>query len=273
MLFRSYEAVDAAIARIVAALPGDADLMVLSPLGMDVNTSRIDLLPEMLDAVLSGGSREDSSTEPSADSFLWRLRSAVPTDLRAQVARALPDETAMRLTARLSTRGVDWRRTRAFTLPGDHNGHIRLNIRGRERVGAVEPSGQNALIEEIAAGLLTFEDEGGGPAVAAVERAAEQYPGARADLLPDLIVRWADVPSTRLRGVRSPSFGAVARVGVGSGRSGNHTGDAWVLLVPGTARLREPGRLPRVTDVAATIATVLGAETAGLAGEPLLEPA
>ena len=50
-----YQSVDAAFARVLAALPEGTDVIVTSPVGMDVNTSRADLLPEMLDAVLYGG--------------------------------------------------------------------------------------------------------------------------------------------------------------------------------------------------------------------------
>ena len=52
-----YAAVDVAIGRIVAALPEGADLPVISLVGMDVNTSRADMLPEMLAAVLGPSCR------------------------------------------------------------------------------------------------------------------------------------------------------------------------------------------------------------------------
>ena len=42
-----------------SALPADADVMVVSPVGMDVNTSRADMLPEMLEAILDPARRSD----------------------------------------------------------------------------------------------------------------------------------------------------------------------------------------------------------------------
>jgi hypothetical protein len=64
----------------------------------------------------------------------------------------------------------------------------------------------------------------------------------------------------------------VLRKGVGSGRSGNHTeGDAWALIVPGQSRLVTPRRAPRLEDIAATAAAVLGDDASTMAGEPLLE--
>ena len=266
-----YAAVDAAIGRVVAALPDDADLMVISPVGMEVNTSRADLLPEMLRAVLAPGV-DDGGRAGGLSRSIWRLRAALPTGLRAKVAGALPEAAALELTARLEMRGVDWTTTKAFAHPAENQGYIRLNRRGRERDGIVAPEEAEALMDEIAAGLATFTDLDGTPAVASVERVAERFGhGERADLLPDLVVRWNDRPATRLEAVRSEVYGTVHRHGVGSGRSGNHTeGDAWALVVPASGRHAELNRHPCLEDVAATVAAMAGAPTAGMTGEPLL---
>jgi predicted AlkP superfamily phosphohydrolase/phosphomutase len=268
-----YERLDESLGAIVDALPGDADLVVVSPLGMEENSSRSDLLPGMLDAVLAGGAK--AATANGDGGSLWRLRSRVPTGLRARIAQALPDALALELTARLDLRGVDWSRTRAFPLAGDHHGHVRLNLRGRERHGIVEPAEADGLLDEIAAGLLTFADPDGAPAVESVVRTADVVDGPATGDLPDLVVRWSTRPSTELAGVGSPRFGDVVRPGGGSGtgRSGGHADDAWALVVPGRSAPREPGRPASVADVAATALGVLGVPADGLDGEPLLEPA
>jgi predicted AlkP superfamily phosphohydrolase/phosphomutase len=127
------------------------------------------------------------------------------------------------------------------------------------------------LLEGIAAGLATFRDPDGSPAVAEAVRPRALYPGRQAGRLPDLVVRWSDRPATTLRAVHSERYGEVQRAGVGSGRSGNHTaGDAWALVVPGASEHAETSRPPRLTDVAATICEVLGADREGLGGETLL---
>ena len=261
-----YAEVDRAIGRIVAALPDDADLMIISPVGMEINTSRADMLPEMLDAVLS------PERERSESSSIWWLRASVPPGLRAAVAGALPDAVALDLTARLEMRGVDWSTTRAFAHPAENQGYIRLNLRGRERDGIVDVADAPALMDEIVEGLMTFRDLDGGEAVAGVARVGEHFGhGSRADLLPDLVVRWTDTAATKLDGVRSERYGTVMRRGVGSGRSGNHTeGDAWALVVPGASRHADLRRAPRLEDVAATVAAVTGADRSQLVGEPLL---
>lgn len=264
-----YAAVDGAIARVLAALPPGADVIVTSAVGMDLNTSRADLLPEMLAAVLARGRAESAHA-----GAIWRLRAAVPGRLRAALAEAIPDRVALALTARLELRGLDWRTTRAFAHPADNQGYVRLNLAGREREGIVAPADAESLLDEIAAGLESFREPDGSAAVASVVRTREHYRGARADRLPDLVVRWAPTAATGAVELRSERFGTVARRGAGSGRSGNHTpGDAWAVLAPGASRHREPTRPPRLVDVAATVCALTGADATGLPGEPLLEAA
>lgn len=264
-----YEAVDRALGAVVGALPDDADVIVTSAVGMDVNTSRADLLPGMLARVLAGG-RLDQGGSAGA---IWRLRAAVPQRARRSIAGALPDRVALALTSRLELRGVDWATTLAFAHPADNQGYIRFNLAGRERDGIVDPAAASELGARIVAELATFRDPDGMPAVASVERVGELYPGQRSDLLPDLVVRWSERPATTLTHVLSERYGTVARAGVGSGRSGNHTaGDAWAVVAPGASAYRDRPGAPRLEDVAATITTVTGADPTGLPGESVLEP-
>jgi predicted AlkP superfamily phosphohydrolase/phosphomutase len=265
-----YAAVDGASGRVLAALPGDADVIVASAVGMGVNSSRADLLPQMLAAVLEGGPLPSDGGGAGA---IWRLRAAIPPGARGAIARALPDRAALELTARLELRGIGWSQTAAFCHPADNQGYIRLNLHGRERDGIVSPGDADALLATIGEGLASFADPDGSPAVARVDRVRDHHVGARADQLPDLVVQWSERPATTLAGVHSARFGDVLRRGTGSGRSGNHTpGDAWAVVAPGAHDARpHNGRPPRLSDVAATVAAVCGVDRDGLAGEPLLQ--
>jgi len=277
-----YEEVDAQLGRVLAALPDECDVIACSVLGMDVNTSRADLLPGMLAAVLGGerpsrgslrtpGDRKEPRNGEDSDSgAIWRLRGLVSGRARAAVASAMPDRLALELTARLELRGVDWSSTRAFAHPADNQGYISLNRAGRERDGIVGESDAPELIAQIRDGLLDFRDPDGEPAVIAVEEVGER--GDAAERLPDLVVRWRSTSSVDLDALHSPRFGSVQRQGAGSGRTGNHTdGDAWAILAPRTSRLRTPGRPARVTDIPATVAAIANAPLEGLSGEPFLE--
>lgn len=269
-----YEEVDAQLGRVLAALPDDCDVIACSVLGMDANTSRADLLPEMLTAVLAGSAPScGPSAELDSDSgAMWRLRAALSGRVRSAVAAAMPDRLALELTARLELRGIDWSTTRAFAHPADNQGYIRLNRAGREREGIVDDVEARELAAQIREGLLDFRDPDGEPTVLAVEEVAERWQGAAAERLPDLVVRWRPTPSVSLDAVHSPRFGSVHRQGYGSGRTGNHTdGDAWAIVAPGSGRARDVGRPARIADIPATVAALSGVPLDGLAGEPLIE--
>ena len=90
------------------------------------------------------------------------MRAALPTGLRAWVARVLPNRLTLELTARLEMRGVDWTKTSAFMVPSGDCGYVRLNLRGRERDGIVSPEEVGGLVERIVTGLTTFRDPDGG---------------------------------------------------------------------------------------------------------------
>jgi predicted AlkP superfamily phosphohydrolase/phosphomutase len=268
-----YEEVDRQMGRVLEALPDDCDVIVCSVLGMDVNTSRADLLPGMLTAVLGGEQSNGAAAPEAADSdsgAMWRLRAALSGQARAKIAAAMPDKLALNLTARLELRGVDWSQTRAFAHPADNQGYIHLNRSGRERDGIVDDNEAPELIAQIREGLLDFRDPDGQPAVTSVDEVTEQGPAAHR--LPDLVVRWRPTPSVTLKALHSPRFGTIHRQGYGSGRTGNHTdGDAWAILAPRSGQARELSRPARVTDIPATVAALNEAPLDGLAGESLLE--
>jgi predicted AlkP superfamily phosphohydrolase/phosphomutase len=264
-----YVAADAALGRILDTLPDDADILVFWPKGMAPETCRADLLPAMLKRVLTPGIPAQRSSGSDA---LTRLRAFVPTSLRTRVADLLPDSLSLALTARLGTAGNDWATLRAFSLPSDGPGLIRLNIRGRELNGIVPESDTNALCDEIAAGLRTYCDIDGKECIASIERPGEHLPpGPKLDQLPDLVIRWSDEQAIRLRGVTSPIYGTVLRGGVGSGRSGNHVHGARAIIVPRSGTYRAiSGRNPHLVDLTATVCAAVGVPHENLPGQPLI---
>lgn len=83
-------------------------------------------------------------------------------------------------------RDVDWRRTAAYGL--GING-LYLNLKGRERDGAIEPGKkQESLLEELASKLEAVRDVDGRPVIHRVHRADKTYRGGTTALAPDLIV-------------------------------------------------------------------------------------
>ncbi len=268
-----YRAIDGAMGRVLQALPENTDVIAFSPTGMGPNTSRGDLLPAMLAAVLPGKARHGSSAGGGLRAPVWSLRSSIPASWRSWIARALPDQVVADLTTRLYLR-ADWSRTRAVAVPGENKGYIRLNLKGREREGIVDAASADALTQSIVDGLLTFRDPDGSATIVRVARMSELANGhAYSDRLPDLVVFWGETAAAGLQRVTSPQYGDVWRNGVGSGRSGNHTDDAWAILAPARATRRALDRAPRITDIGATVCSLLDADTTGLSGTTLLDAA
>ena len=267
-----YRATDEAMGRMLAALPTDADILVVSPAGMGPNSSRSQLLPSMIKATLAGGLGRTTAKGAPSSSLLSTVRSMVPTSLRSWIAKALPDKWAVALATRLELRGVDWSHTQAFMMPNDDAGFVRLNLHGRERDGIVDPRDADALMETISTGLKTFKDPDGRPAIKRIVRISDiGIDGPCVSQMPDLIVQWNDRAVTPTAGVSSPLYGEISSHGWGTGRTGCHNGDAWALLVPGRSRLKAPQKTPHVVDIAATVCALLGTDMKGLTGQPLLE--
>ena len=267
-----YRAVDESLSRIVLALPKGTDIIIASPTGMGPNNSRSHLLPAMLNAVLTDRDPHISRHHSAPGSSLWQIRAAVPTSVRAWIAQMIPDRLALELAARLELHGVKWDQTKAFMMPNDDMGYLRLNLRGRERDGIVEAKEIEPLLEKITKGLLTFYNSDGSRAVRNIWRISELgFPGPCHDQLPDLVVQWNERVIMPLMGVRSAQFGEITSSGWGTGRTGCHTGEAWALVVSGSSKLRSPKRTPHIVDIVPTVCAAVGVDHDGLSGEPLLE--
>jgi predicted AlkP superfamily phosphohydrolase/phosphomutase len=268
-----YEHVDRGLGRLIAALPDGADVIVTAPSGMGENMIRVDLLPGMLEAVLTGGrGTGGNGLQSRAEKFIWGLRASVPTSARAKVAAALHGTLTREITMRLSSVGVDWSKTPAFLLPSDHFGQVRFNIRDRERDGILDPRDADDLALQLREGLSSFRDPDGEPAVESVDRTRDIVgDGKRVDLLPDLVVRWREGSAGHVDHVSSPEHGVVLRPGSGTGRSGAHLPQAWALVAPSSST--EVSRdSPSVADIAPTVCAVLGVDGSDLPGSPLLAP-
>lgn len=267
-----YRAADRAVGALVAAAP-DAAVFVFALHGMMVNTARVDLLDDMLARVLRGPAAET----PKAG-LLRRAGEAMPLSLRRRLTNAIPKGLKDRIMTRWTTGGMDWSRTRAFTLRADLNGYIRINLAGREPQGIVPPGELEALSDEIERGLRSFRDAGTGePLVAEVCRARAVFPpGERMDRLPDLIVRWTETSAAVHEAIESPSLGRILRATPGripNGRSGNHRATGFLIArgpgIPAGTRLLDGSD---ILDLAPTALARLGATTSARLAGRVIEP-
>jgi predicted AlkP superfamily phosphohydrolase/phosphomutase len=144
---------------------------------------------------------------------------------------------------------------------------IRLNLRGREPNGMLEPgSVARAFEDDLARDLLDIVDERTRrPLIRRVLRTRDHYDGEHLKLLPDLLVEWDDVTplgsSLVGGGVGATVCGLSPRIGrvTGTndfGRTGEHRPEGFFVAAgPGI----RPGRLERsvsILDFAPTFATI-----------------
>jgi len=238
-----YRAVDEAVGRLVEAA-GAATVVLFSPHGMGPAYGGSHLLPDVLRRLGLAGSGADDGKGGTRRS----------SSLRDSVLE------------------------RAFCVPGDYAGAIRINLVGREPEGVVEAGSQyEALCEELENELRALVNpDTGKPAVRDVSRPHRLYHGKHLADFPDLIVRWTgDAP---IRTLISPRIGKVEGNDT-SRRTGEHWPEGFVLARgPGiaagaTVTAEEAG----VMDVAPTILELLGvpapAEMEGRALRELLRTA
>jgi predicted AlkP superfamily phosphohydrolase/phosphomutase len=269
-----YVACDDAVGRIVRAAGPAATVLCFALHGMDTNQSRFDLVPEMLERVLVGGTGKGPSPKKRS-AALRGLRSALPVEWRSAVKQRLPHGWQDGLSR--FWRGVDarnWSNTPAFALMGDLQALVQINLRGREAQGIVEPGREyEELCDRISEGLSSFRDvDTGERVVAQIARGDKLYPAARYDVgIPDLIIRWPESPALHHRAVASERFGTIAWPCPGrplDGRSGHHGPQGWLIAVG--ERFESGAHLGEVDayDFNATIHDLVGVpQPQGMLGE------
>jgi predicted AlkP superfamily phosphohydrolase/phosphomutase len=156
-----------------------------------------------------------------------------------------------------------WPSMRAFALPSFYDGRIRVNLRGRERDGIVEPSDYTALCDELE-GLARacVDPRTGRSVVETVERAASD-PLHLDSSASDLVVVWRGCALA----FDHPEHGLVGPVPYR--RTGGHTGPFGFAYVSGPGIEPVDGGIASSFDVAPTIAELLGGTCHGISGSPL----
>lgn len=260
-----YQEIDRGIGALVEEAGPDASVLVLSGDAVGPNHTNCHLLPEILSRLEVLASAETGRTmseggnnsRPSKRDPIKAVRDLLPKDFRKALARRLPTRLRDILAQRVDTAAIDWSRTRAYCLPTDLEGYIRINLEGREPEGVVRQGAEyEALCDELASALEELvQPATGQPAVRRVVRSDQAFAGPRRAYLPDLVVVWSpeaatgDLASARIGTVSLPSPDP---------RPGTHTAPGFVLARgPG---ITSGGMLNRgdILDVAPTILARLG---------------
>jgi predicted AlkP superfamily phosphohydrolase/phosphomutase len=259
-----YQELDRSIEKIYATADVNTTIIVISGDCVARNHAGWHLLPDILARLgyLADGSvppvAAADAAAPPAKRFdpVKVLRDLLPKEFRKNLAGLLPTALRDKLAQRVDNANIDWSRTRAYCLPTDLEGYIRINLKGREPLGIVEPGAEYATLQnELAQALSELRDPVSGQSIVReVIRTDNAFPGDRRAYLPDLIVRWnAERP---ISCACSAGLGTVSKLSPDP-RPGTHAGPGFVLAAgPGIV----PGQLPEaahIFDFAPTLLTRL----------------
>ncbi len=239
-----YEALDAALGRLIARVDDETLVLVLLSHGMGPHYDAGFLLDEML-------LRIEARDQP-----FGRVRQLRP-ELRRFARRAVRSGRR-RLGLSPGRRGPFDAARPFFQIPNnDVYAGIRINQVGREPSGRVAPGGEfDRTCDLLAEALATWTNlETGEPLVRRVLRTADLYEGSGTAGMPDLMVEWnRDRP---IRSIAAPGCGRIDGQWKGA-RTGDHRPEGMLFARgPGIDPGSEHGPV-RVVDLAPTICAALG---------------
>lgn len=260
-----YAEIDRGIGRLVDAAGPRAAVMVLSGEGVGPNYGGWHLLPALLERLgftaAPGGPAKGADAGPGPGGKPEGggggvLKKLLPKGFRKAIASRLPHALRDAINRRMAAARIDWSNSAAYTLPTDLEGCIRINLKGREPQGIVEPgAAYERVCAEIAQTLRALRLPGGGPAVREVARVDDLFPGGRRAWLPDLIVLWTD--GAAIEEIELPGGGRV-RGATPDRRTGTHRPPGFALLsgpgIPAGVEAAEG----HVIDVAPTVLARFG---------------
>ncbi|MGB9178968.1 MAG: alkaline phosphatase family protein [Pyrinomonadaceae bacterium] len=201
-----YREVDTQIGKLLEVAGEDACIFVFALHGMRPAIG----IPTFLDQLLveTGWAHlpdwaAQSWRERALSSFS-ALKQRSPASLKKLYYKTMPRKATYHLAQPTMMPAYDWSRTRAFSLPTDQHGWIRLNLCGRETKGVVQPRQYEEACRQLERMLLNLRTDEGRPLVSDVMMTSESYEAALKQRLPDLIVHYADAafaPSLKISGM------------------------------------------------------------------------
>jgi predicted AlkP superfamily phosphohydrolase/phosphomutase len=247
-----YSGLDESLARILDRVDDDTAVLVLLSRGMTSYVGGWQLLPEIL--VRLGY----SSAGHMAESVRSRLPAPARKAIKAVVRGRLRDR--IKSAAGTPAQPLEHPRTKAARVRCGRTGGIRLNVKGRDPVGSVEPGTEyDAICADLSRELKALRDADTGEAVVLdVVRSDTLFSGAYHPNLPDLIVKFRE--HGEITSVTSPRVGTVTEPARDRlfPRSGEHTPNArlWATGrgIPSGATIEGA----HVLDVGPTVLGLLG---------------
>ena len=186
-----YQAIDRQLGLLLAQMPASTNVFVLSSIGLADQYPTSGLMEDFCRQL--GYQARPEPKRNFSDGALAPGTARDMADLAEPVSFTRIPRTALRAAVPRQRR---WQKTTAFAIPSLYIGFLRVNLRGREPEGIVEPGAEyDALLQRLETDLRQLIDpQTGQPAIEKVVRAGELYGCEPPEVLPDLIVHWK--PST-----------------------------------------------------------------------------
>ena len=254
-----YRAADCELGRIVETLDNKTTLLVLSGQGMGPNYVGWHLIPEVLAKLrLTVGNQTNGNTVKI--DWLAKLRSLVPSQRRRSLSRYLPNRVRDYLRLRWAASNIDWSQSQVFDLPTDSLGFLRVNLKGREPNGIVEPGKEyDELCQRTRKALQELViPKTGKRAAREIFLTDHLFPGPERDRLPDIIIDWND--GTEIDGAYSSETGTIEGTSPDP-RQGNHRPEGFAVAY-GTAIRKGYVAEGHILDIAPTVLNYFGLEPA-----------
>ena len=150
-----------------------------------------------------------------------------------------------------------WSEMKAFALPAFTNGHIRINLKGRDRDGVVEPSEYFALCDEIADILYDLVDPRSGNKVVKQVVKTRTTPLDDNPKLPDtdIVVLWQEPMTDVVDSSRLGRIGPLTHC-----RAGGHKGQGFIAAKGSDIPTGFDLPAGETIDLAPTILNLMNAE-------------
>ena len=214
----AFRALDSAIGALVREAGRDTIVLFYASHGMGPQYTGTGLLDRILDRLENNRPSNEGPSLKGRAREIWR---SIPADMRERVEPfRKPFKGALSHPQFLPDR----HRRRSFEVYANNGaGGVRLNLRGRESQGLVDPTEYDALLEQVERDLLDIvNSESGQPLVTRVIKTRDAYRGEFVNALPDLIVIWNR--ERPIRSVTSPKIGTLFQE-FADARTGDHTVD------------------------------------------------
>jgi predicted AlkP superfamily phosphohydrolase/phosphomutase len=239
-LIEVLQALDSEVARVIEHVGDERTTVMLFALhGMAPNRTQDHFLQEIMARLnaryLAAHGYQGNGVQRA--SIMSILRKRIPPSWQFMIASMFGEDVQDWVVNRSIVGGFDWSRIPAFRVCSGGEGFLRLNIKGREAHGFFEPN-SNELGDYVAwlkERLLEIRVKGTDePLIRRIWDSHEVFPGPRSHFLPDLLLQWA--PEAPSEHIYSEELGEI-RAHLSTGRGGNHTGEAFVLVTgPGADR-------------------------------------